>query len=143
MRFRFLVPPILLLGLQSALGQAKLPIYVGFAGDDAVGRSVGFSLREAIRRSASYELASDEAHAVISVDAISIAPATGYSVISFVGTVVVSPCGDQDMFLHRVLKVGIEQTDEAGRQILSDLDDAWTAAKREIKRRHDESKCEK
>jgi hypothetical protein len=134
---------VLLFALQGAFGQTKLPIYVQSQGTDVVGKGVAFSLREAIRRSASYELADDEAETVLHVGVISVEAETGRSsVISFVGSATVAPCGDRHLFLHRLLKVGLGRADEAGKQILVDLDDAWAAAKREMKRRHDEDKCE-
>jgi hypothetical protein len=144
MRLRaFATLSVLLFAFQGAFGQTKLPIYVQSQGGDSVGKGVAFSLRETIRRSASYELADDEAEAVLHIGIISVEAETARSsVISFVGSAIVAPCGDRHLFLHRLLKVGPGRADEAGRQILVDLDDAWTAAKQEMKRRHDKEKCE-
>jgi hypothetical protein len=125
------------------LGQpAKLTIYVRSQTDDQVGKRVVFSLREAIRRSSSYELA-DEEQGVLQIEVISVDAEAGQSsAISVVGSVVTSPCGDKVLFHHKMWRVGSDRADDTGGQILADLDDAWTAAKQEMKRRRDKTKCD-
>jgi hypothetical protein len=136
--------PVALLLLFAGLAQAqqeKYSVYVNHNGDDAVGRSVVFALREAIRRSAAYEVADANGDADLHIEIVSIEDMEGHSAISAVGLVLVAPCADEYLFLHNVYSAGMKRADDLGKQILVDFDSMFVQGKRDLKNRTRPKSC--
>jgi len=133
---------VLLIAFQLAFGEAKLPVYVHSQGEDSIGKSVVFSLREAIRQSTSYKLVEDGRESPLHMDIVSVEIEAGKSsAVSTVGTVIMAPCADHHLFFHKLQLVGAGKADEVGRQALVDFGDAWAAAKPELDKLHNNPKC--
>jgi hypothetical protein len=73
LRLIFFVMALIVTDSQIALAQReKLPVFVDYLGDDSVGSNVVFQFKEAIRRSASYQLVMRREDAGITVSIVTI-----------------------------------------------------------------------
>jgi hypothetical protein len=127
----------------------KVPIFVVYSGDDSVGRNVVFQFKEAIRRSASYQLVSnqDETGMTISIVTLDVDSSTR-TALSIVGTVAYKSCErgrehqSSAMFLHNLYVLGSERSVESGNTLLADLDKAWDDANQKWKQERKQEGCE-
>jgi hypothetical protein len=147
-----LIAALLLLvsSASSVTGQTqRLPIFVDYSGDDPVGTNVVFQFKEAVRRSASYELVNHQEGAGIVVSIVTLGvDGSARTALSIVGTVAYLGCErgrEQErsaLFLHNLYITARERSVESGNNLLADLDKAWADANRKWKQDWKQEGCQ-